>query len=61
MTSPTANIEGKLATIIPSLREGLRDDAVRPRKGRVRQVTGFVIHATVDEVRLGEICELVEP
>lgn len=61
MTGSTANIEGKLATIIPSLREGLRDDAVRPRKGRVRQVTGFVIHATVDEVRLGEICELVDP
>jgi type III secretion protein N (ATPase) len=59
--SAAKNIDGKLATIIPNLREGLRDDAARPRKGRVRQVTGFVIHATVDEVRLGEICELVDP
>lgn len=58
---PLPNIDRKLAAIIPNLWEGLRDDASRPRKGRVRRVTGVVIHATVDDIRLGEICELVDP
>ncbi|TIM43557.1 FliI/YscN family ATPase [Mesorhizobium sp.] len=61
MTSPATKLESRLASIVPSLRSGLRDDASRPRKGRVRRVTGTVIHATVEEVRIGEICELLDP
>ncbi|TIU79942.1 MAG: EscN/YscN/HrcN family type III secretion system ATPase, partial [Mesorhizobium sp.] len=61
MTSPAIEIESRLASIVPNLRSGLRDDASRPRKGRVRRATGTVIHATVEEVRIGEICELVDP
>ncbi|TGP20089.1 MULTISPECIES: FliI/YscN family ATPase [unclassified Mesorhizobium] len=61
MTGPAIDIEGRLAAIIPNLRSGLRDDASRPRKGRVRRVVGTVIHATVEEARIGEICELVDP
>ncbi|MER8527625.1 MULTISPECIES: FliI/YscN family ATPase [unclassified Mesorhizobium] len=61
MTAPAADIESRLATIIPNLRSGLRDDTGRPRKGRVRRVAGTVIHATVEEARIGEICELVDP
>ncbi|RWD65077.1 MAG: EscN/YscN/HrcN family type III secretion system ATPase, partial [Mesorhizobium sp.] len=55
MTGPAIDIEGRLAAIIPNLRSGLRDDASRPRKGRVRRVVGTVIHATVEEARIGEI------
>ncbi|MDG4884020.1 FliI/YscN family ATPase [Mesorhizobium sp. WSM4884] len=61
MTGPAIDVEGRLASIIPNLRSGLRDDASRPRKGRVRRVIGTVIHATVEEARIGEICELVDP
>ncbi|TIV92517.1 MAG: EscN/YscN/HrcN family type III secretion system ATPase, partial [Mesorhizobium sp.] len=61
MTGPAIDIEGRLAAIIPNLRSGLRDDASRPRKGRVRRMVGTVIHATVEEARIGEICELVDP
>ncbi|RVB80617.1 MULTISPECIES: FliI/YscN family ATPase [unclassified Mesorhizobium] len=62
MTGTIADsIDSKLARIVPNLREGLREDTSRPRKGRVRRVTGVVIQATVEEVRLGEICELVDP
>ncbi|MER8962133.1 FliI/YscN family ATPase [Mesorhizobium sp. M0701] len=61
MTAPAADIESRLASIIPNLRSGLRDDTGRPRKGRVRRVAGTVIHATVEEARIGEICELVDP
>ncbi|TIX13994.1 MAG: EscN/YscN/HrcN family type III secretion system ATPase, partial [Mesorhizobium sp.] len=48
MTAHAAEIENRLASIIPGLRSGLRDDASRPRRGRVRRVTGTVIHATVE-------------
>ncbi|KUM28949.1 type III secretion apparatus H+-transporting two-sector ATPase [Mesorhizobium loti] len=61
MTGPAADIESRLASIIPGLRSGLRDNASRPRRGRVRRVTGTVIHATVEEVRIGEICDLLDP
>ncbi|MER9563298.1 FliI/YscN family ATPase [Mesorhizobium sp. M0571] len=61
MTASAADIESRLASIIPNLRSGLRDDTSRPRKGRVRRVAGTVIHATVEEARIGEICELVDP
>ncbi|TRC93085.1 FliI/YscN family ATPase [Mesorhizobium sp. WSM4303] len=61
MTEPAVDIESRLASIIPNLRSALRDDASRPRKGRVRRATGTVIHATMEEARIGEICELVDP
>ncbi|MGX5850384.1 FliI/YscN family ATPase [Mesorhizobium sp. PL10] len=61
MTEPAVDIERRLASVIPNLRSALRDDASRPRKGRVRRVIGTVIHATVEEARIGEICELVDP
>src|SRR5438876_7735 len=61
MTGPAADIENRLASIIPELRSSLRDDVSRPRRGRVRRVTGTVIHATVEEVRIGEICDLLDP
>ncbi|TIO75789.1 MAG: FliI/YscN family ATPase [Mesorhizobium sp.] len=61
MTGSASDIESRLASIIPGLRSSLREDASRPRRGRVRRVTGTVIHATVEEVRIGEICDLLDP
>ena len=61
MTAPVSESDSRLASIIPNLRSVLRDDASRPRKGRVRRVTGWVIHATVEEARIGEVCELSDP
>ncbi|WP_352485939.1 MULTISPECIES: FliI/YscN family ATPase [unclassified Mesorhizobium] len=61
MKEPAIDIESRLASLIPNLRSALRNDASRPRKGRVRRVTGTIIHATVEEARIGEICELVDP
>jgi len=61
MNSPLPPVDDRLSGIVPRLRERLRDDSGRPRTGRVRRVVGVVIHAAVDEVRLGEICDLVDP
>jgi ATP synthase in type III secretion protein N len=47
--------------IIPRLQEKVREFTPRRAKGRVRRILGIVVHATVTEVRLGEICKLVDP
>lgn len=60
MTEERAVVEDRLASIMPGLRSGLSEDASRPKKGRVRRVVGTVIHATVEDARIGEICELVD-
>ncbi|KAB2661830.1 FliI/YscN family ATPase [Brucella tritici] len=52
----------KLASIIPRLRGGLTENRVsRPSRGRVREITGLMISASLDEARMGEICDLVDP
>lgn len=60
MTGERAAVENRLASIMPGLRSGLSEDASRPKKGRVQRVVGTVIHASVEEARIGEICELVD-
>lgn len=60
MTGDRTAVEDRLASIMPGLRSGLSEDASRPKKGRVRRVLGTVIHATVEDARIGEICELVD-
>jgi type III secretion protein N (ATPase) len=55
------DIDSRLSSIVPSLRDRLREETPRPKRGRVRQVAGVVIHATVEDVRLGEICQLADP
>ena len=60
MTGERAAVEDRLASIMPGLRSGLVEDASRPKKGRVQRVIGTVIHASVVEARIGEICELVD-
>ncbi len=39
----------------------VRDASPRRVKGRVRSLLGVVVHATVSNVRLGELCYLVDP
>lgn len=46
---------------MPRLNEAVRDSAPRIPKGRVRRVLGVIVHATVGNVRLGEICHLSDP
>lgn len=60
MTS-LAPAQSRLASIMPRLQSKLHEQASRPRKGRVRRVIGTVIHAAVEGVSLGELCELVDP
>jgi ATP synthase in type III secretion protein N len=47
--------------IMPRLQDALRDLTPRRAKGRVRRLLGVVVHATVSEVRLGELCYLIDP
>lgn len=54
-------IDRRLARIVPTLRKGLLEDSSSRRNGRILQVTGFLIHARIEDVRLGEVCELVDP
>ena len=61
MTGPASRIEDRLTSIVPNVRERLREDTSRPRKGRVRRVTGVIIEASVEEVRIGEVCLLLDP
>jgi type III secretion protein N (ATPase) len=50
-----------LSRIMPRLQQSIQDFTPRRAKGRVRRLLGVVVHATVTEVRLGEICHLVDP
>ncbi|MBV9559153.1 MAG: FliI/YscN family ATPase [Bradyrhizobium sp.] len=47
--------------MLPHLQEVVRDTAPRVVKGRVRRLLGVVVHATVTDVRVGEICQLIDP
>jgi type III secretion protein N (ATPase) len=59
-TSP-ANLDDRLEQILPRLHNAVRDSAPRPAKGRVRRLLGVTVHASVPQVRLGELCHLVDP
>lgn len=60
MASPP-DPSGRLSAIIPRLQEVVRDSTPRVMKGRVRRLLGVIVHATVTDVRVGEICHLVDP
>jgi type III secretion protein N (ATPase) len=61
MTVPRPDAKDRLASILPQLQEAVRDSAPRMVKGRVRRLLGVMVHATVTDVRVGEICHLVDP
>ncbi|MBO0711694.1 MAG: hypothetical protein J2P47_10505, partial [Acetobacteraceae bacterium] len=61
MTLPPADVDQRLASILPRLRSVVRESTPRPAKGRVRRLLGVIVHASVPRVHLGEICHLVDP
>jgi type III secretion protein N (ATPase) len=61
MSTPPARLDDRLNSILPRLHNAVRDSAPRPVKGRVRRLLGVTVHASVPQVRLGEICHLVDP
>ncbi|TKT69263.1 FliI/YscN family ATPase [Aquamicrobium sp. LC103] len=61
MTTSNLDIDQRLSGIVSGLRDKLDVEVARPARGRLRKVAGVVIHAAVEEVRLGEICELIDP
>ena len=61
MTIIDPNGEDAFSHVMPSIQDRLRDFTPRRAKGRVRRLLGVIVHATVTEVRLGEICHLVDP
>jgi type III secretion protein N (ATPase) len=61
MTAPRSDAKDRLASILPQLQEAVRDSAPRMIKGRVRRLLGVIVHATVTDVRVGEICHLIDP
>src|SRR5262245_37472264 len=61
MTMHQLDIENRLASILPRLQEAALAGNRALVKGRVRRLLGTIVHATVTEVRIGEICQLVDP
>jgi type III secretion protein N (ATPase) len=61
MSISLAGLDDRLEQILPRLRNAVRDSAPRPAKGRVRRLLGVTVHASVPQVRLGEVCHLVDP
>lgn len=53
--------DDRLSAILPHLQQVVRDHAPRIVKGRVRRLLGVIVHATITDVRVGEICHLVDP
>jgi type III secretion protein N (ATPase) len=53
--------QGELDGLLDRLRGAIRDAEPRRAKGRVRRLLGVVVHATSTDVRIGELCRLVDP
>lgn len=51
----------RLAGAMPRLREALQQTSPRPQKGRVRRMLGMIVHASITDVRIGELCRLTDP
>lgn len=60
LTSP-AYLGNRLDSILPRLENVLGNSKPRPVAGRVRRLLGVTVQASVPQVRLGEICHLVDP
>jgi ATP synthase in type III secretion protein N len=61
MSTSPASLDDRLEQILPRLHNAVRDGAPRPAKGRVRRLLGVTVHASVAQVRLGELCHLIDP
>jgi len=51
----------RLDEALAGLRHGLQQARPRPPRGKIQRALGVTIHATLRDVRLGEICELHDP
>jgi ATP synthase in type III secretion protein N len=61
MSGSPVGLDDRLDAILPRLRDAVRESAPRPVKGRVRRLLGVTVQASVPQIRLGEICHLVDP
>jgi type III secretion protein N (ATPase) len=61
VTPDRAQLDRRLAGIVPRLADAASRGASRKAKGRIRRALGVIVHATVTQVRIGEICRLVDP
>jgi ATP synthase in type III secretion protein N len=59
MTTQPQN--GMFDGIVARLRGAVSEAAPRQMRGRVRRLLGVVVHASITEVRVGEICYLSDP
>jgi type III secretion protein N (ATPase) len=61
MSTESAGIDARLASMVPRLQKVARTSGPRQARGKVRRLLGVTVHASVPQVRLGEICHLVDP
>jgi ATP synthase in type III secretion protein N len=61
MIASPPGADERFSSIMPRLQELVRESAPRVVKGRVRRLLGVIVHATITDVRVGEICRLVDP
>ncbi len=61
MTEAAGADKDALDGILRRLQGAVREVSPRRVKGRVQSLLGVVVHATVPNVRLGELCHLVDP
>ncbi|MFO7307327.1 MAG: FliI/YscN family ATPase [Pseudomonadota bacterium] len=61
MTVDSLGIDARIAGILPKLRQQAETVSTRLIKGRILRAIGVTIHASVAEVRLGEVCRLCDP
>ncbi|APF38711.1 EscN/YscN/HrcN family type III secretion system ATPase [Chelatococcus daeguensis] len=61
MSGDALDIDARIAGILPKLRRQAETVSPRVVKGRILRAVGVTIHASVAQVRLGEVCRLRDP
>jgi ATP synthase in type III secretion protein N len=61
MTRTATVIDGRLAAIVPRLQQALGTSAPLAAHGRIRRALGVIVHASIGDARIGELCHLVDP
>jgi ATP synthase in type III secretion protein N len=56
-----ASLRPDLATILPRLSQAVLVSEPRPMRGRVREIRGVIVHASLPQARIGELCHLRDP
>ncbi|MBB3980174.1 type III secretion protein N (ATPase) [Rhizobium azooxidifex] len=50
-----------LNAILPRLSQAVSSVDTRPTRGRVREIRGVIVHASLPQARIGELCHLRDP